>query len=106
MKKLIIGIFALLVLTGCDAVDDMKGMFEKQEIAQSKIKEKYGWESQLGFNMHNGVLTQVTIVLNANDVRNESVAKLEEITKDVVASTFKSTPSAIYIQIASIADEK
>ena len=95
----------LLFIIGCDAVDDMKGMFEKQKIAQSKIKDKYGWESQLGFNMHNGVLTQVTIVLNAKDVRNESVSKLENIAKDVIASTFKSTPRAIYIQIASLPDE-
>ena len=106
MKKLFVGIFILLAVTGCDAVDDMKGMFEKQESAQTIIKEKYGWDSQLGFNMSNGVLTQVTLVLNANDVRNETVSKLEKIAKDVIAMTFKSTPKAIYIQIASLPDEK
>lgn len=106
MKKLIVGVFALFIMTGCNAVDDMRGMFEKQEIAQKIIKDKYGWNSQLGFNMSNGVLTQVTLMLNANEVRNESVARLEKIAKDVAATTFKSQPNAIFIQIASLPDEK
>jgi hypothetical protein len=90
----------MLLLQGFDAVDDMKGMFEKQELVQELIKAKYGWESQLGFNMKNGVLTDVTILLNADQVRGETVEKLEKITSEVVANVFKSKPNAIYIQIA------
>lgn len=90
----------MLLLQGCDAVNDMKGMFEKQELVQELIKTKYGWESQLGFNMNNGVLTDVTILLNADQVRGETVEKLEKITSEVVANVFKSKPKAIYIQIA------
>jgi len=92
---------SIFLLNGCGAVDDMKGMFEKQELAQAEIKEKYGWESQLGFKMNNGVLTQVTVILNADQVRNETVKNLETIAKEVVSKVFKSKPRAIYIQIAS-----
>jgi predicted YcjX-like family ATPase len=101
MRSIILATFFMLMLQGCDAVDDMKGMFEKQELAQEFIKSKYGWESQLGFNINNGILTQVTVVLNADQVRGETVERLEEITKEVVVSVFKSKPQAIYIQIAS-----
>ena len=98
--------FFFIMLLGCDAIDDMKGMFEKQEIVQSAIKEKYGWQTQVGFNMNNGVLTQVTVIFDANEVRNEKVSKLEVITKDVISTSFKSTPRAIYIQISSTPNEK
>ena len=92
------------MLLACDAIDDMKGMFEKQEIIQSAIKEKYGLQSQVGFNMHNGILTQVTIIFDANEVRDEKVSKLEAIAKDVISTSFKSKPKAIYIQISSFQD--
>ena len=106
MNKIIFIALLVLFLGGCDAVDDIKGMFEKQELAQVEIKEKYGWESQLGFNINNGILTQVTVVLNADEVRDETVENLEIIAKEVVSKVFKSEPKAIYIQIASVPDEK
>lgn len=102
MKIIIMSIVLLASLCGCDSIDDMKGMFEKQELAQSIIMEKYGWESNLGFNMNNGFLTQVTLILDADDVRGEKVSDLEEIAKEVISHTFKSKPQAIYIQISSI----
>lgn len=100
MRSFFLIIFLMLLLQGCDAVDDMKGMLEKQEVVKELIKTKYGWESQLGFNMKNGVLADVTILLNADQVREESVEKLEKITTEAVVSVFKSKPKAIYIQIA------
>jgi len=41
-----------LLLVGCNAVSDMKGMFEKQELVQKAIKEKYGLHSEVGWNIH------------------------------------------------------
>ncbi|MCF6443076.1 hypothetical protein L1077_26985 [Pseudoalteromonas luteoviolacea] len=101
MRRIIPIFLALVLLQGCDAADDMIGMFEKQELAQELIKSKYGWESQLGFSIDNGTLTQVTIILEADEVRGETVENLEKVTNEVVSSVFKSTPKAIYIQIAS-----
>ncbi|MCP3662809.1 MAG: lipoprotein [Gammaproteobacteria bacterium] len=105
MRRIILILSVLFILSGCDAVDDMKGMFEKQAIAQELIKEKYGWDSQLGFNIDNGILSQVTVVLDANQVHGEKIGRLEVITKDVVATVFKSKPRAIYIQISIHPDE-
>jgi len=79
----------------------MSGMFEKQELAQSIVKEKYGLDSQLGFNINNGQLTQVTLILNANSVKDKTVDELEEMTKVVVSEVFKSKPLFIYIQLQS-----
>ncbi len=102
MKRLLLGIVLVLVLTGCDTFEDMSEIFEKQGIAQDAIKEKTGWESQVGFNINNGVLTNVSVILNANDVRSKTVSELEEVVQSVVSETFKSKPKTVYIQVAII----
>lgn len=89
-----------LLLVGCNAVSDMTGMFEKQELVQKAIKEKYGLQSQIGWNIHNGVLTQVTVVFDAEEVRDKKVSELEAAAKDAVASSFKSTPRMLNVQVA------
>jgi len=105
MKTYILLLACFLLLAGCDAITDMKGMFEKQEAVQNLVREKYGWESQVGFNINNGILTQVTLILNANEVGNEKVSRLEKIARLVIAESFASKPNVIYIQIASLPDD-
>ena len=105
MKTYILSVACLLLLAGCDAITDIKGMFEKQAAVQNLVMEKYGWESQVGFNINNGILTQVTLILNANEVRNEKVSSLEKIAREVIAESFASKPNVIYIQIASRPDD-
>jgi len=89
-----------LLSIGCDAVSDMKGMFEKQELVQKAIKEKYGLKSQVGWNMNNGELTQVTVSFDAEEVRDKKVTELEAVAKDAVATSFKSTPRVLNVQVA------
>ena len=100
MKRMLIGLITILALLGCDSLQDMTEVFEKQGLAQDTIKEKTGWDSQVGFNIHNGLLTNVSVTLNASDVRDKKVSELEEIVRKVVLETFKSKPQAIFIQIA------
>lgn len=90
-----------LLLTACDAVDDMKGMFEKQNQAQEYVKKTYGWDSQLGFNISNGTLTQATLIVNASQVGQLTVDELNGAAVDTIAHVFKSEPKAIYIQIVA-----
>ena len=96
-RTLIISIF-LLLLSACDSINDMRN---KQQQAQSIVKEKYGLESQLGFNIHNGRLTQATLVINSNDIKDKTVSELEEMANDVVSDVFENTPKVIFIQIQS-----
>ena len=88
------------LLVACSAVSDMTGMLEKQELVQKAIKEKYGLQSQIGWNIHNGVLAQVTVAFAAEEVRDKKVSELEAVAKDAVASSFKSTPRMLNVQVA------
>ena len=98
ITTLILSVSFLLV--GCNAVSDMKGMFEKQELVQKAIKEKHGLQSQVGWNINNGVLTQVTVAFDAEEVRDKKVSELEAAAKEAVASSFKSTPRMLNVQVA------
>lgn len=89
-----------LLLVGCNVVSDMTGMLEKQELVQKAIKEKYGLQSQVGWNINNGVLTQVTVAFDAEEVRDKKVSELEAAAKEAVASSFKSTPRMLNVQVA------
>ena len=88
-----------LLFLGCNAVSDMKDMFGKQGLVQETIKEKYGLQSQVGWNMHNGVLTHVTIVFSADEVRDKRVSELEVIAQEAVSGAFESTPQVLKVQI-------
>jgi hypothetical protein len=89
-----------LLLIGCDAVSDLKGMFEKQGLIQKAMKEKYGLQSQVGWDINNGVLTQVTIAFDAEEVRDKKVSELEAAAKEAVALSFKNAPQVLNVQIA------
>ena len=91
----------LFALTGCDSIKGMTELFEKRTAAQEAIKKETGWESQVGFNLNNGVLTNITVILNVDDVRDRKVADLESLLKKVLLKTFERKPRAVYIQIAT-----
>lgn len=91
----------LLSLISCNAVNDMKGMFEKQAQVQGFIKNKSGLSCQVGWNMHNGVLTKVTVSFNADEVRDKKVSELESLAIEAIKDSFASKPRAINVNIAT-----
>jgi hypothetical protein len=101
MKTRLMLPFLLLILAGCDAFEDFSHMNEKQSRMQDLIQERYGWHAQLGWNIHNAELTQVTLVLSADEVANERVETLENIAREAVAEVFASQPKAIYVTLVT-----
>jgi len=90
-----------LLLFGCGVVEDMKGMFEQAQLLSKMIKDKHGWDAQVGWNISNGKLTQVTVTFQSNEVREQKVATLENAVVEVIGKAFQSKPEVIYLQIAS-----
>lgn len=104
MKRILLGLVLAFVLAGCDTVEDLRDMLDTQEQLRAIIKEELGVESLVGFNLNNGVLIDVSITLNANDVADRSVSELTRIARSAVKKSFESKPRAIYIQIATTAE--
>ncbi len=68
------------------------------ELVQKTIKEKYGLQSQVGWNINNGV--HVTVTFDAEEVRDKKVSELETAAKDAAVASFKGTPLVLNVQIA------
>jgi major membrane immunogen (membrane-anchored lipoprotein) len=89
------------LLVGCGLVEDMKGMLEKAQLVSKAIKDKHGWDTQVGWNVNNGRLTQVTVVFKSSEVKEQKVAALEAAAAEAIGRAFASRPEVIYVQIAS-----
>ncbi len=103
--KLLPPLGLILLLGACDAIEDFSHMGEKQSRMQAYIMEKYGWHADIGWNIHNAELTQVTLVLSAQEVANERVETLQNIAREAVAEVFASQPKAIYVTLVTASGE-
>ncbi len=99
-------VIIILLLSACDAYDDMSSMFEKQKLVQDHIKSTKGYNTQVGFNINNGVLVQVTVYFQSVEVKQVSVEELEQIALTSVAQFFKLMPKKLNVAIQSVPDEK
>jgi hypothetical protein len=106
VKNYLVGLIVIFgfTLAGCDTVEGMRDMKDTQVQLKAIIKEEIGVESIVGFNLNDGVLIDVTIVVNAKDVANRSVSELERAAQSAVKQSFESKPREIYIQIATTAE--
>jgi len=102
MKKTLILLLAILLLSSCGFVDDMQDMLEKQQRLSDKIKRDFGWDANIGWNISNGTLTQVTISFSPDDIAQEKVGELKAKIDKLVAQSFEQKPQALIIQIIAI----
>lgn len=99
MKSLILVFFMSVLLLGCDSITEM---LEEQQAAQSYIKDNFGWDSQVGFSYSNGTLTQVTLVLDSDDIGDQLVSEIEVIARKMVSKSFEKDAEIINIQISIV----
>jgi len=105
MTRLTFLLITFLFLGACDAYHDMSSMFEKQKLVQEYIKKTNGYVTQVGFNINNGELTQVTVYFNSKEVKDASINELQKISLAAVARSFKLTPKTLIVAIQSIPDK-
>jgi hypothetical protein len=100
MIKIIFVLLILLAVLSCNVGKNFKEMSDKQGKMQKSIKDNYGLSSQVGWNVTNGVLTQITITFNNEEVKEEPVSKLTSVARETIEQAFDEKPKVILIQIA------
>ena len=109
MHKLLLMMIFVISFTGCDFIREKVDYFlenvddtkEKLSLFKKVIKDNYGLDSKVGWEINNEILTRVTVVFNVDDVRNEQIYKLESASKEAISKSLKSKPKEIIIQITS-----
>ena len=89
----------ILGSVSCDLVEDIQGMTEKQQVIQADIAVQTNLKTQVGWNIHNGTLTNVTILFDAAEVGDRTVSDLVAIVKPIVIKHFEQTPQAIIVSV-------
>ena len=96
MKQLIAILLALFLLFGCDAFDSMtEGYKHTQDIA-SDIEKAIGSKPFVGFNWHNGSLTNVSVTFEGIP-EGVSVPGIVTLARSSVASHFKQEPDQVVV---------
>ena len=77
----------------------MRDMLDAQTEAQEVIRDRLGVEAQVGFHYNGETLENVSIAMNAGEVKNRNVTELESAAQIAVKRAFDEKPKAIYIQL-------
>ncbi len=93
-------LLSVLLLAGCEMAAELSEMQNKMVRINSDLKNELGVEAQVGWNIHNGTLTQITVLLPADQVKDRSIQQLKEITYPIVMRHFDSPPQVF--QLAAV----
>lgn len=79
-------------------VDELQDMVEQQEKLSRQMSKEFGMEAIVGWNINNGVLTQVTVSFQTDQVITASVAEFQEKAEKLIYANFDKKPKMIIIQ--------
>ena len=99
MKKVLLTLITIF-LVACNPIDTVKEMGEKQEAFSKESMSRLGVKAVVGWNIHNGTLTNVNVVYPANELGEMKISELERITTEMVLRVFKEKPKAITFSIS------
>ena len=110
MHKLLLMMIFMIAFTGCDFIKEKVEYFQetivdmnkKQSLFKKVIKDNYGLDSKVAWEINNDILTQVTVVFNVDDVRNEQISKLESASTEAISKSLKGKPKELIILITNI----
>ena len=83
-------------LVACSAVDTMVDGFKHARAVESALETSVGSKPAVGFNWHNGRLTQVSVTF-PQLLDEKPLRELAETVRAAVAKEFKQTPDAIVL---------
>lgn len=86
-------------LAACSVVDTMVDGFKHTRAVESALETSVGSKPAVGFNWHNGRLTQVTVTF-PQLLDEKPLRELAETVRAAVTMEFKQTPDAIVLGFA------
>ena len=100
MKTIILAA-AIIWISACDTVEDMREILDAQEQMRGMVQEEIGVLPLVGFTTDQGVLIDVSVAFSASDVADRSVSELVYAARKAVADSFDQAPQVIYLQLVT-----
>jgi len=90
----------LVSLAACGG--EVGGLFDTLEVAnaaETELLDTEGLECEIGFNITNGRLTQVTVVVSSTEVGDLTIDDMVRLIRPVVRKHFKEDPGALVFSV-------
>lgn len=102
MKRSALSFLVVLFIASCGVVGTLTEMNEQTSKTADVLEESLGTRPQIGWNMTNGVLTDVNVYFENLDDYSVSVAELIEQVKTTVAENIKERPGVLVVSVAIV----
>jgi hypothetical protein len=86
-------------MSGCDMATDMGNMMDKMNKVNEELKSELNLDAQVGWNIHNGTLTQITVLITADSAGERTVQELKNLTYPIVKKHFKTSPKVFQLAV-------
>ncbi|MBS3796451.1 MULTISPECIES: hypothetical protein [unclassified Pseudoalteromonas] len=93
----IVALITVFLLSGCDMAATFADMNNKTEAVQASLRSELGIDAQLSWNIHNGVLTQVSVHIAADTAPDVQVQQLQQQIYPIVLRHFDENPQVFQI---------
>lgn len=96
MRRLAFLLVSAATLAACGFVNTMVDGFKHVNAVEAALETAVGSKPQVGFNWHNGKLTEVTVTF-PQVLDNRPLRELAETVRSAVLNEFKQTPETIVL---------
>ena len=86
------------MLSACNVVDELQDMVAQQEQLSREVSKEFGMDAVVGWNINNGILTQITVSFQTDKVITASVSEIQEKVEKLVHAKFDKKPKIIIVQ--------
>ena len=99
MRHLVITVVALALLSACGFVEGIKETQAQADAVAAALEKDVGTKPVLGWNIHNNVLMNVSVIFDGSKVAALSVSELGAKVRRAVSTGFKQQPRELILSV-------
>ena len=96
-NPLVLVFVGVSLLSACGMIGDMTEAQEKSETVALELEKETGVKPFVGWNIHNGTLTNVTVSFPMEGVSKLTVGELDAKVRAVVTRSFEKMPEQLVV---------
>jgi hypothetical protein len=95
--RALVTVVAMFLLSACDFVESIKETQAQADAAAALLEKDFGTKPFMGWNVHNGTLTNVNVIFEGSKVAALPVSELETKARRAVVASFKQAPKQLVV---------
>ena len=92
-----------VLCAGCGTISEMKGIYAETQRTADVLEKELGTRPEIGFNVMNGNLANLNVIIDSSKVQQLHVSELEIRVHKAIAVTMKEKPGQILVSLRASA---